>query len=210
MNAGATMESRQPRWRFYLGWVAVSAASIPIAGLLAWTIITLVEEVMGSQIEVGGRTHITEDFLFSWVFFPLLGLLMGCLQYLILRRHVPRIGAWISATVVGWTLSLAVVRLVFGSAGWRFDAAVMAALLGGAVALPQWWVLRRRVRHAGWWLVAGCLGWGLAGLITGQTILISFEAIVAGLMPAVAAGLALWLLLDRLPRRDAASVAPGA
>jgi hypothetical protein len=190
-------------WLFYPGWFVATLASLPIAGAIGFAIIKLAVNVLGGRIEVGGESHITEDFLFSWVFFPLLGLVTGVLQFLLLRGRMPRAGWWIAATTLGWSMPLLLGILLPVEFTRAPAPALAAALLGGLVALPQWWLLRRRFRQTGWWLVANSLGWSAVGLITGLTIITSLHVMVAALMPALTTGLALWLLLDRLPRRQA-------
>ena len=38
----------------------------------------------------------------------------------------------------------------------------LAMILGAILAIPQWWVLRRHVGMAGWWLPANALAWAVA------------------------------------------------
>ena len=38
---------------------------------------------------------------------------------------------------------------------------VMGAGLGLTLGVPQWWVLRRHVRQAGWWVLANLVAWSL-------------------------------------------------
>jgi hypothetical protein len=197
----------RPNLLFYAGWVAATIASLPIAGAIGFVIIKQAVAVLGGRIEVGGQSHITEDFLFSWVFFPLFGLVLGLLQYLLLRRRVPRAGWWIAVTILGWTMPLNLGAIIPAAVTRAPAPALAAALLGGLVALPQWWLLRRWVPQAGWWLVSNCLGWSAVGLVTGPSIMTSLDVAVAAVIPALAAGLALWLVLDRLPRREAGPMA---
>jgi hypothetical protein len=201
----------RPRWHFYLGWIAVSAACIPVAWFIAWVVIGRVQQVVGGRIQVGGQSHITEDFLLSYIFFPVLSLLTGLAQYFILRRYLPRVGWWPAATLLGWLLPFVIVMPLVAAVGREVRLALdvprevsvvaSAAMLGGLVALPQWWLLRRRVRRAGWWLVVNVIGWGVLALLTGRSIDRAADEIAAIVMPPLATGVALWLLLNRLPRR---------
>ncbi len=195
-------DNRKPRWFFYPAWFVLSAISIPIAWNIAWAPVSLVEKVVGDTIQVGGRTRITEDFLMSYVLFPTLGLLTGFLQYLLLRRYLPRMGGWIAATAGGWLLPFAVIAPL-GVLLPSFDVNVIlaAALYGGSIGLIQWLVLRRRVRRAGWWILANVLGWEMAGLATGETISSTLDTLAIVLLPPIVTSIAWWLLLDRLPRR---------
>ena len=185
--------SRKPGWLFYFGWVVASAVSLPLAFLIAFAIIAQVVKALGATIQVGGQTHITEDFLLLYIAVPLIGLLTGLLQFLLLRRYVPHMAWWMTATVLGWLLLLVLVNI---SPGLAFTSlhALTGTLIGGAIGLPQWWVLRPRVPHAAVWLVASVLGWCGA-------FLLSDGAMTIVLLPPMVASIAWWLLLDKLPQR---------
>ena len=43
--------------------------------------------------------------------------------------------------------------------------ALEIVLIGGSIGLPQWLLLRQRVRRAAWWILASVLGWGVAVLV---------------------------------------------
>jgi len=199
--------NRRPRWFFYPAWVALSAISIPIAWVIAWALVSQVEKVVGGTIQVGGYTRITEDFLSSYILFPVLGLLAGFLQYLLLRRHLPRMGWWIAATTLGLLLGLVVGRLLshtlYSTLESVWFGTLMTILIGGSMGLAQWLVLRQRVRHAAWWILANVLGWGVVGwgaaTLSNQMVI---PAVVIMLVPCIATSIALWLLLDQLPQRD--------
>ncbi len=196
--------NRKPEWFFYPGWVMLSVVSLPIAWALAWALISLIVKAVGDTIQVWGQTHITEDFLLFFALLPALGLLIGLLQYMLLRRYLPRIGWWVAATVLGWSLPFAVLSLAFTllivDSGWYTALAIV--LIGGSVTFPQWLVLRRRVRRAALWVVAGVLGWGLARLAIGESISSLPDVLAVGLLPPTVASLAWWLLLDKLPQSE--------
>jgi hypothetical protein len=199
-------ESKKNKGFFYLGWVVLSTLSIPFAWLISWVIISQIERVVGGTIEVAGRTRFTEDFLFDYVFFPLLVLLTGLLQYLLLRRYLPRMGWWIVATALGWPLGIAVVYL--GYAIWPIALSAnspwSATLVGAVVGLAQWLVLRQRVLRAGWWVPASALGWGLVRLIAGEVFTSPVELLIIGAVPAAVTGLAMWWLLAHWPQHEIA------
>ena len=203
-----TADNRKPKWFFYPGWVVLSAISIPIAWVVAWALISQVERAVGGTMQVGGQTRITEDFLLLYIFLPVLGVVSGFLQYLLLRRYLPRMRRWIAATVLGWLLPFAVVRLFSATLSPALDVnslwsvAGTIVLIGGFSGLTQWLVLRHRVRHAAWWILASVLGWGMAILIGGDTISSLLDVLAFGLLPPTAASIALWLLLDKLPQRE--------
>ena len=202
-------DNRKPTWFFYPGWVALSAISIPIAWSITWAIVSRIVQVVGGRIQVAGQSHITDDFIGVYVLLPMLGLLFGVLQYLLLRRYFPRMGWWIAAMVLGWVLPL--ILLFLSSAGlfpalgvdpvWS-GALGFVLLFGAPIGLCQWFVLRRRIHRAAWWILASILGWGVSGLVTGETISSQLDVIAVALLPPTAASIAWWLLLDKLPTRN--------
>ncbi len=194
-------DNRKPKWIFYPAWVVLSVMSIPIAWVIAGAIISQVEKVLGGTIQVAGQTHITEDFLFGFVLLPVLGLLTGLVQFLLLRRYLPRMGWWIAATVLSWLLLLVVLRLsaLFPS---TLSIALAGVVIGGSIGLPQWLVLRQRVHRAALWILASVLGWGVALLLTDGAISSQQEVLSVLLLPPAAASIAWWLLLDKLPQRE--------
>jgi len=199
--------NRRPRWFFYPAWVALSTISIPIAWVIAWALVSQVEKVVGGTIQVGGHTRITEDFLSSYILFPVLGLLTGFLQYLWLRRYLPRMGWWIAATTLGLLLGLIGGRLLsrtlYRTLDSTWSGTLMTMLTGGSMGLAQWLVLHQRVRHAAWWIFANVLGWGVVGW--GAATLSNpmvVPAVGIMLVPGIATSIALWLLLDQLPQRE--------
>lgn len=200
-------DNRRPKWFFYPAWVALSAISIPIAGGIAWVLVSQIKNVVGGTIQVGGQTRITEDYLGTYIFLLALGLTTGFLQYLLLRRHLPRMGWWILATASGLLVGLVGSRLLFPTLYSHLDSPwseiLMTVLVGGSMGLVQWLLLRQRVCHAAWWILASILGWGVVGwgaaTLSNQMII---PAVGILLVPGIATSVALWLLLDRLPRRE--------
>ena len=195
-----TDDNRKPAWLFYPAWVIVSAIIIPIAWMIGWAIMSQVVHAVGDTIKVGGQTHITEDFLFIYIFLPILGLLAGVLQYLLLRRYLPRMAWWIAATALGWSL-LSVVYGIATAFSAAVSPAVFIALIGVSIGLPQWLVLRQRVPRAALWILAGVVGWGMAYLPNGSNAS-QAGALTVALLPGIAASIAWWLLLDKLPQRE--------
>jgi len=123
-----------------------------------------------------------------------IGAAIGVAQWFVLRSLVSGAGWWVLATTVGWAISWAAV---VSGAIVPPEAGVIASLLAGAlfgatVGLAQWFVLRRLVYMAGWWVPVSIVGWAFAltGILGGT---------VAGAVAGAATGLALDLLL-RYPR----------
>ena len=191
---------RKPGWIFYPGWIAFTSISMLIAWAIAWAIIAQIVRVVGATMLVSGQRHITEDFLGLPVLVPVLGLLTGLLQYLLLRGYLPRMSWWIAATLLGWLLLFA-VGLLSARFSVTMPPALAVALVAGLVGLPQWLLLRRRVSHAGYWMLSSVLGWGVALLLVNGPISSQQDVLAVALLPPIAGSMAWWLLLDKLPHR---------
>ena len=192
---------KRPDWYFYPGWVGVSILAFPLTWFAYFLVIGLVTRWVGDTIYVNGVRRITEDYLFSYIFFPTLCLISGILQYGLLRRYVPKMGGWVLATMAGCLLSFAMLALllrVYEASFFFWNAAFVFATIGGIIGLSQWFFLRRRIPKAGWWVLASVLGWGLAvlGSLTevrnGSALA---QLITFSLSPAIFASFAWWYLL---------------
>ncbi|MFZ2098615.1 MAG: hypothetical protein WAV05_18440 [Anaerolineales bacterium] len=192
----------RPRWFFYPAWVALSGISIPIAAVIVWALISLAVKVIGGTIQVGGQTHFTEDYLTGYIGLLFFGLTSGYLQYLLLRRHLPRMGWWIAATTSGLLLGAIGERLLLPTMYSTLDSMWLGILgtvvIFGPMGLVQWLVLRRRVSHAIWWIPASILGWYVVAW--GLYSLSVIPGIGIWLVPGIATSIVLWLVLDQLPR----------
>jgi hypothetical protein len=203
--------NEQPHWFFYLAWVVLHVITVVIAWYITWAIISLIENVVGGTIQVGGQSRITEDFLFLFLLFPIIGLLTGILQYILLRYYLPHMGWWIGATLLGWLLPF-VLGYVFTKFltpdNSTFSIMLGMFLIGATISLPQWWLLRQRVQHAFWWIIAFGFGWWLIGLLNFVTSEPFAVLLAIALVPTTATGIACWLLFDWLPKRELTNSLP--
>jgi hypothetical protein len=120
------------------------------------------------------------------------GGVVGYAQWRVLRRPLPAMPArsWIAATVLGavvaWSVGLLPSTLMnasgqagggppFGLTLQLLLAAAMGLVLGPVLGIPQWRILRRFMRHAGWWVAANAVAWA-----AGMPVIF----LVAGAMPA--------------------------
>ena len=201
MNAN----NEKPRWSFYLGWVVLNFIAVVMAWYIAWALISQITKFIGGTIQVDGQSRITEEFLFLYVFFPIIGLLIGIFQYTLLHRYLPHMAWWIAATFLGWLMPFVTGSIIIAMLSQKNDTfSIMLGMLliGATIVVPQWWMLRQRVCYAAWWILAYGFGWcvtGLLNLVTSEP----FPVLLAiALMPAIATGIACWLLLDWLPKHE--------
>lgn len=192
--------NEKPRWSFYTIWIILTSLCVPIAFFLSLGILRIIIEFVGDFIYVDGVRHITEDYLLARVFVPLVGPLTGVVQYGLLRRHLPRMGWWVLATTGGWLLGGLVIaistRLLWTDRSPNPD--LVFILMGSAIGVGQWLLLRRRLSRAGWWIGANAVGWGLLGLVTAGNALGQFGLFTLGVLPACASAAMLAFLMNQV------------
>lgn len=204
---------KRPKWFFYPGWVGFSILASPLAFLAYFPIIAVITHWVGDRIQVNGQTHITEDYLFPYIFFPMVCLVSGLLQYILLRRYAPKMGWWILATTAGGLFALAAIGLLQSVLDSFLTSAVGGTLtlimLGGVIGLSQWIFLRQRISSAGWWIFASVLGWGLASLGALSSVKnghLLAQLFAVSLPPALVTSFAWWYLLKQPPKSDRESL----
>ncbi len=132
---------------------------------------------------------------------PAVGISLAIMQWLTLRRHLSQAGWWVLATLVGWFLGVAFVMtgvgvvigdwLEYGLVG----NVITFGIIGLALGITQWLILRRQVLQAGWWILASLAGWVVLALAVGKAITNKAELAEVGAIPAVITGFVLvWLL----------------
>jgi hypothetical protein len=142
----------------------------------------------------------------------MIGLLTGILQYTLLRHYLPQMGWWIGATLSGWLLPFGlgfVFTQFLTPDNNTFSIMLGMFLIGATISLPQWWMLRQRVKHAFWWILISGLGWWMIGLLNFVTSEPFAVLLAIALVPTTATGMACWLLLYWLPKRELKGSLPG-
>ena len=118
------------------------------------------------------------------------GCVTGWFQWLILHRRMRRMDGWVWLTVLSWAVAWAVIMAsaadVWSVGEQRIYRQTLAVTLGGVLAgLGPWWVLRRNVKRAGWFLPASAIAWGSVALYSAvggdpHIASVSLGAITAG------------------------------
>jgi len=116
------------------------------------------------------------------------GILIGILQWLVLQRRIQHPWRWVVASAAGWVTGYLVVVLGLSGGFEVLDSIV----LGLAVGIAQWIVLKPELHWAGWWIPFSAMGW-----FTGLSLLPGF--FLTGTMAGVLTGVALEILL-RFPK----------
>lgn len=179
-------------WALWLGWVlaniAGAVAGFPLAMAAMWVI-----TAMGI---------VDERAIFPYVLFPMVGVCIGGMQWLILRRYTLGADIWVLATAAAWPLCYAFIGLAIrgaigigdipfaGAITWAITFALIGAALGGI----QWLVLRRHFSRAGRWVLASAAGFAIFAAFGSQIDILALIALL-GAIPGATTGAALvWLL----------------
>ena len=174
--------------------------------LLMWIVANLVGWAAGLAAGqwlvqvVAAIPGVNEDRIAIFAILLATGLTTGIAQWRVMVGHLPQPTRWIGATFSGYLLCLIVIvggneaqlSSRFSSAG-LWDDAFLLALLGMAIGIPQWWVLRQHYRRAWVWMPAMVVGflvflWTIANPVhsLGEFVLLgTIEGTLASAVPGV-------------------------
>ena len=172
--------NEKPRWFFYPIWIVLSFLCIPPAFFLNFIVLYIITQMVGGFIYVNGVRHITEDYLFTYTLFPMIGLLTGTLQYALLRRYLPRMGWCVLAATGNWLLGMLLLLILnelnqtnrLPNLWWMF------LVMGLVIGITQGLLLLRRLSQTGSWIATNVVGWGLLALITVSSTLTTAPPVV--------------------------------
>jgi hypothetical protein len=188
--------------KFWLMWVVASMAAILLSAVVLYSLVIIAKAISPS---------LNEDRVFGVLMFPIIATMFGVLQWLVLRKRIPKSGWWILATMVGLgggvALAVVAVQAFSHFTGmeeyWNFQPGLLMLflLIGFFLALAQLPILWRHFKGSLLWLLAGMFGWLVLGLIMGGTIDRNSDVFAIGTIPAMFTGLCLiWLM--RNPRTE--------
>jgi hypothetical protein len=128
------------------------------------------------------------------------GLVLGALQWLVLRGQLKGSAWWILASAAGWGVGFpagAAVAQSLGLTDWAFGLAV-GAVTGAAAGLAQWLFLSRHLPRTIWWIPVSIFAW------TASLVYYRADAVWLGLLYGalygIVSGVALvWLLYGPAP-----------
>jgi hypothetical protein len=176
---------------------------------LQWTLASMLGFAAGIGLGLAALEAAGEIVSFS-----AFGVVAGIAQWLVLRKIFPGSGWWILATALSAPLGLvatnAIHRVLLGASVFYVAGSLGIAALGLVVGIAQWWVMRRHLRRADWWILANLGSWlvgGLAAWVLGlrftELIKIIADFALLGIIVGASTGLVLILLRKRsAPRED--------
>ena len=175
-------------WAFWFRWVLANALALTIS-VEASRYYPVVNAALGKTL--GQSAVATTMAVLSFLSGILIAILVGMLQWLVLRRYVRWAKQWWIATSVGWIVgsfiaSYAAFPILAAhplTVSLTIDAVTLTVMMG-VVGVFQWLVLRRHVRRAGWWVLASIAGPLIAesvGIYAGFYVAMFAGGILAGL-----------------------------
>ncbi|MBW4615020.1 MAG: protein kinase [Desmonostoc vinosum HA7617-LM4] len=136
-----SMQFTQKDWGFYLQWV--------LANIFGY---------IGGVYLISPISNIAGDSIPGFAF---LGLVVGILQWIVLRRQVSVSLWWVLPTTLA-----AHSTYLFATKFSIYHMLTLGAFYGLIFGIGQWLILRRLVNKAGWWILANALGAGLSFMIS--------------------------------------------
>lgn len=190
------LKVQSPAWKLWLWWVVANTIAFPLGCALGLALAPVTVSVTRS-LGVGA----TDDQRITMGMIPSIGISLAIAQWLTLRRHLPQARWWVLATIVGWVVGAATIFTVVpvGVAPRLVEYVVAFGTIGLALGVTQWPVLTRQVPHAGWWILASLVGWGVLPLVFGRAITSAGElAAVVAIPPAITGFVLVQLLRQQL------------
>lgn len=111
------------------------------------------------------------------------GVAVAAFQWAVLYKRIQKAWRWAVFSSLGWIAGY-VLYVLFFSANMSF---IMGPLLGGVVGVVQWFLLRKELDWAGWWIVVSVIAW-----TTGLAVMPGF--LTSGSLPGALTGLTLVIL----------------
>ena len=158
-------------WWFFTG----------VAGFVGGMTIKTIIEILA---EIGGFTPVLEAIppaLFGALLGAMLGVSTGFVQWLVLRRRLTNIGAWLPVTLATLSLFWFLHNAeVFGFAHTRWGLVLQGfghgAIVGAMLGTAQYLALRSHVPNARRWIVISTISWSVAGAIMHLLLSVIFAA----------------------------------
>ena len=178
---------RRSPWRQCYWWMLTTAGSLLVGIVIAATLAQI-----SNFRELFFSLNSAYDFaLYRGLLFASAGIIIGMTvgfgQWLLLHAWIRGAGRWILVTTIGLGLGSTVGQMVLSSILMPCSPgtyvgvdrsvcfniplitllyALCGAIGGATIGIAQWVILRKRVRHAGWWIPANLIGWA-TGVVLG-------------------------------------------
>lgn len=165
---------------------------------LKWMLASILGVTLGLAISLnaawilhaGGSLMYSELSMTKFASGAILGVSVGVMQWLVLRRFISKAGAWILASTMGAAVGFFAsgalgFRLFYdldfsmgfelpsweigGTNSYTLGTPIAGGVIGAFIGIGQWLVLRRKVSQAAWWMPASAVGLAL-GWAAGSSV----------------------------------------
>ena len=183
----AIAPQQRPGWRVWFLWLMAVAFGWGEGVYWGWfssgdpkTLQTIPTDILGGYLGVAVG-----------------GILIGVLQWLVLRRRLDRAYRWV-LTNLGAVAVVGVVVFGVGVADADLGWIVGVSIFGTVVGVLQWLVLRGQVPRAAWWVLASTVGW-VVGMPLGD---LNGPPGLGAAYGAITGTALVWLLRQKPPGSD--------
>ena len=193
----STEKPPSPSLSFIAAWV--------LANLIGWASgLVLGQSLAPSLASLPISWPFDRDLLSMYVTVAVLGLTVGAFQSIAIRRSVARPSSWLAATIMGFATCLGIFAVansipVSLARTETLNNAILLAIMGTAIGICQFWVLRQRHGRSGIWVPVSAVAflfflWVIIDPSRSQGEFY-VRATVAGTMAAVVTGTILYVIM---------------
>jgi len=123
------------------------------------------------------------SLLFQGIPVVISGVVIAALQWAVLYKRIQKSWRWAVFSSLGWIAGYILLIIFFSSV----MELLKGPILGGIVGVVQWYLLKKELDWAGWWIIISIIAW-----TTGLTLLPGL--LTSGALPGALTGLALVIL----------------
>jgi hypothetical protein len=132
------------------------------------------------------------SLFFSGIPVVVSGVAIAAFQWAVLYRRIQMAWRWAVWSSLTWIAGYILFVIFFQEMG-----VLLGPMLGGVIGLVQWFLLRKEVDWAGWWIIISILAW-----TTGLTLVPGL--LTSGTLPGALTGLTLVILFRfSVPKENA-------
>jgi cation transport ATPase len=171
-----------------------------------WTLATMIGIILGVVVGDSVSSAMRGGDVFSYSITDATLIIIGSIgfsggQWLILRRHISDSIWWILATTIGVAVGGAIASSTFGNIVYNSSIFMAIAMIGFAVGVAQWLVLRRQITKGGWWIaittVSLPLSFAVGNIVGFPVFNVAGTAVSGGMLGIISAFTLEWLLRTR-------------
>jgi len=150
----------RPGLRFWLWWMLATVIGVAAGMFLSFPFQFVLEAALGTEVATPWTTTTqTLIVVFKGAEGVVMGMGMGLGQWWVIRKYLKPMGGWVFATGLAFFLQ--------GAFRWSLPFDILPQQVGATITLSfgiflgfcQWFVLRRNVRRAEWWIAINIAGW---------------------------------------------------